>query len=383
MAFGLTVDGFERKRLADIKAEIEASLKLAFGDNISLIPQSVFGQIIGVLSERESLEWETLENVYNSFYPSTATGNSLSELVLLNAIQRQDATKSTVTVQLTGTDGTIVTAGSIISTSDTQTQFTIDSDTTISGTTNAAATAVEFGEKIALSGTLTVIDTPIAGWATVNNTTDASLGREEETDTELRIRREASVGALGQNLVDSLFGQLLNVDGVTDVIVKDNKTNVTDGDGIPPHEFLSVVKGGLDIDIANIIWKNTPQGIDSFGTTTIQVTDAQGNLQDVNFTRPTDIDIYITVDVTTDANFPVSGSDDIKANVVSYGNSNFSISDDIIQSRFFTPVNLTPGIIDIEILIGTSPSPTSTANIPIALTELGVFDTSRVVVNVT
>lgn len=380
---GLTANGFERKRLADIKTEIEDALKLAFGENIDLIPQSVFGQIIGVLSERESLEWQTLENTYNAFYPSTAQGNSLSELVLLNAIQRQDATKSTSPVTLTGTNGTIVTAGSIVSTSDTSTQFTIDTDTTINGSTSATVTAVETGAKTALAGTLTVIDTPIAGWATVTNSSDATEGRDEETDVELRARREASVGALGQNLVDSLFGQLLNIDDVEAALVKDNKTDITDSDGIPPHQFLSVVKGGTASDIGDIIWKNTPQGIDSFGTTTVQVLDAQDNLQDVNFTRPTDIDIYITVNVTTDANFPVSGEDDIKANVVAFGKSNFSISDDVIQSRFFTPVNLTPGITDIEIFIGTSASPTLTANLPIALTEISAYDTSRLVVNVT
>ncbi len=383
MAFGLTANGFKRKRLADIKTEMEDSLKAAFGENIDLIPQSVIGQFIGVMSEREDLEWQTLEDDYNAFYPSTAQGNSLSELVLLNAIQRQDATQSTGTVTLNGTDGTIVTAGSIISTSDTGTQFTIDIDTTISGSTQATVTAIETGEKIALAGTLTVIDTPIAGWSTVTNSSDADLGRDEETDVELRARREASVGALGQNLVDSLFGQLLNIDDVEAALVKDNKTDVTDSDGIPPHQFLSVVKGGLDADIGDIIWKNTPQGIDSFGTTTVQVLDAQGNLQDVNFTRPTDVDIFITVDVTTDADFPVSGSDDIKANVVAFGKANFSISDDVIQSRFFTPVNLTPGITDIEIFIGISASPTLTVNLPIALTEISAYDTSRLVVNVT
>ena len=48
---GLSAAGFERKRLIDIKAEIETALKLAFGDNIDLEPQSGFGQFVGILSE--------------------------------------------------------------------------------------------------------------------------------------------------------------------------------------------------------------------------------------------------------------------------------------------------------------------------------------------
>ena len=39
MAFGLTAAGFNRKRLADIKDEIETALKLAFGNNIDLEPE--------------------------------------------------------------------------------------------------------------------------------------------------------------------------------------------------------------------------------------------------------------------------------------------------------------------------------------------------------
>ncbi len=72
--FGLTIDGFNRKRLADIKAEKEAAFKLVFGDNINLNPQSNFGQIIGIESESESLVWELAEFTYNAFYPSTAQG---------------------------------------------------------------------------------------------------------------------------------------------------------------------------------------------------------------------------------------------------------------------------------------------------------------------
>lgn len=139
MAYGLTAEGFNRKRLADIKAELEASYKLIFGDNIDVTPQSVFGQIIGIHSEREADLWEQSEFVYNAFYPSTAQGTSLSSLVTLNGITRQEATKSTVTIACGGTNGTIIPAGSIVSTSDTKEQFvSLVSGTIIGGTVNTA-----------------------------------------------------------------------------------------------------------------------------------------------------------------------------------------------------------------------------------------------------
>ena len=103
----------------------------------------------------------------------------------------------------------------------------------------------------------------------------------------------------------------------------------------------------------------------------------------MKFSRPTPKEIYFVVDVTTDISFPLAGDDDIKANIVQYGTNNFGIGDAVIQSRFFTAVNLTQGIIDIEIYLGFSASPTLTANLPILITEIADFDTSRVVVNVT
>ena len=45
--FGLDDDGFNRKRLEDIKNTIEQRLKDRFGE-INLEPDSVFGQLVGV-----------------------------------------------------------------------------------------------------------------------------------------------------------------------------------------------------------------------------------------------------------------------------------------------------------------------------------------------
>ena len=223
MAFGLSPDGFNRKRLADIKTELEDAYRLIFGDNIDVSPQSVFGQIIGIHSEREADLWEQAEFVYNAFYPSTAQGVQLSSVVTLNGIVRQEATKSTVTITCTGTNGTVIPIGSIVSTSDTKEQFvSITAGTIVAGTASIAFQSVNDGAIAATAGTLTVIGTPIFGWTTANNSNDAVLGRDEETDAEFRERRILSTQALGQNLVDSLFGQILNLDNVTDALVISN-----------------------------------------------------------------------------------------------------------------------------------------------------------------
>lgn len=381
---GLTAAGFERKRLIDIKTEIEDALKLAFGDNIDLTPQSGFGQFIGIISESLSDQWESQENVYNSQYPPTAQENQLSNVVMYNGIERQDATNSTVTATISGTAGTVIPSGSQASVASTGLVFETVSEVIIGGggSITVAMQSVDAGAIEAVAGTLTVIETPIFGWTSITNSLDATVGREEETDAELRIRRELSTQALGQNLVDSLFGQLLNIDGVEDAVVISNGTDAV-VDGIPAHQFLSSILGGDNDEIAAVIWDNTPQGILSFGATTVAIIDDQGFSQDVKFTRPSEVDIYFKIDITIDATeFPGTGSADIKAAVVAYGIANFKISDDVIRSEFYTPINETPGILTVDLFIGLGASPSGTSNLTIDPDEISKYDISRVEVNI-
>ncbi len=381
---GLSAAGFERKRLTDIKAGIEGRLKLAFGENIDLAPQSGFGQFVGSEAEAISDQWENQENTYNSQYPSTAQGNQLSNVVMYNGIERQDATKSTVTGTITGTEGTIIPEGSKASVVSTGLVFVTLSEVIIpgSGTVDVQMEAEETGPIEASAGTLTVIETPIFGWTGITNTAEATIGRDEETDAELRIRRELSTQALGQNLVDALFGQLLNIDGVEDAIVVSNGTDAPVG-GIPAHQFLTSILGGIDADIADAIWINTPQGILSFGATTVEITDSQGFPQDVKFTRPDDVDIYFKIDITVNTDeFPGTGEADIQAAVAAYGTANFKISDDVIRTEFYTPINTIPGILTIDLFIGLGASPSGTTNLVIDLDEVARFDISRIEVNV-
>jgi len=293
MIYGLGIDGFKKKSLSVIKEETEAKLRDALGEDISFIPQSVFGVIVGIESEEKALLWESIEGVYNAMYPSVAQGKSLDNVGEFIGITRQ----------------------------------------------------------------------------------------ADETYEEFRTRYKVSVAAKGKNNADSLYGQLLELADVTDAKVIENKTNIAEN-GIPAHQFLSVVEGGTNTEIAEIIWKNTPQGIDSFGAITEQVTDEQGDLQNVNFSRPTEIPIYFEINITANSSFPVDGEQQVKDAVALYGDSNFNINKEVILSRFYTPINTVEGVVDIEIFMGLTASPITTVNIPIGITETSLFDAANIIVNV-
>ena len=110
--FGLTPEGFNTPRLADVKVDIQNEFVAAFGD-INTDSQSVAGQIIGIFAKMFADQWENLEDVYFSQYPNSASGVSLDNVVQLNGISRLPATQTQVTATCDGLEGTFIPANSL------------------------------------------------------------------------------------------------------------------------------------------------------------------------------------------------------------------------------------------------------------------------------
>lgn len=384
MSFGVTVDGFVTKRLADIKLEIETTLKATFGAGINLSAESPLGQLVGIFAEREANLWELAEGVYNSAYPDTAEGVGLDNAVALIGLARQGETYSTVSADLEGDPATLIPQGSIVSVDgDPDARFVLDQDVTLDGAGEGtgAFTAESAGAVAAPAASLTVIETPVAGWDTVTNPLDAEIGDEVETDSELKIRRAASIQRAGAGTAEAIRSDLLAVDGVTAALVFENTTEVTDGFGRPAKSFEAVVEGGTDADIAQVIWDDKPAGIATYGTETVVVTDSQGFDHDVKFSRPTTVDIWVELDLTTTAAYPVNGDDLVKAAVLAYGDA-LSLNDDVIvYPSLVAALAAVPGIIDVVVRVGTAVNPTLDDNVEIDTFEVASFDTSRIEVN--
>ena len=141
--FGLTPQGFKIKRLPDIHAENQNLLLAAFGE-INLDPQSIFGQLIGVISKVQADLWENLQDVYFSQYPNSAEGISLDNVVQLNAIQRLAAKQTKVTAVCTGLEGTLINQGALARIPDTGSVFFCQSNSFITRS-NASSTIVLVG----------------------------------------------------------------------------------------------------------------------------------------------------------------------------------------------------------------------------------------------
>ena len=157
MQFGLTPSGFVPKSQQQIIGEMQADLRSAFGATINLGDQSYFGQITGIVSERQALLWQAIQAVYAGQFPDGAEGNGVDAILALSGMKRLEA-QPTVTnpnpatqsngitlygLVLYGTPGKKVTAGSLIQSNTTPSYaFTLDADVVISGAANAVQNLV-------------------------------------------------------------------------------------------------------------------------------------------------------------------------------------------------------------------------------------------------
>ena len=51
-SFGVTPEGFAQKELADIEGEVNDDLIAAFGPDTNVLDDAVFGQIVGIFSDK-------------------------------------------------------------------------------------------------------------------------------------------------------------------------------------------------------------------------------------------------------------------------------------------------------------------------------------------
>ncbi len=509
--YGVTSQGFVIKTLDIIKEEINEDLKSILGNQINLLPESVFGSLRDRFSERLHEIWELMQLVYSACYPNTAEDVSLDNICDYSLTKRLIAKPSVILIQaLFGTTSTVIPQYTKISVEDdsstvfetdeevtlvagvdeiqniefsitptggtftlkynteetaaldydatnTEVQTALNNLSSLSGiivtgsiaadfvitfsgndgkqphplltvgtnsltpsttititeTTNGeyqgtvSMTCTETGPKNANAGTLNVIDNPLSGFTRTFNIDDAILGRNIESNAELRIRRNDSIVTSRSATVDAIRNKILDLNGdeyallpeLTDVVVYENDTDITDSKGIEPHRIMAVIRQAGDVtsrdqEIIDAIGSSKAAGIGtSYGNATggDAVTGTYTDQTDVDhtiyFARPTKVDIYVTFDnFTTTSEYPSDGDNQLKTILVNWGNSLGVGIDIIVYPILVAQVAQIPGIIDFNIKIGTSPSPTTDNNIPISdgtttPPEFSNWSTTNIIIN--
>ncbi len=231
---------------------------------------------------------------------------------------------------------------------------------------------------------------------TAMNQADAVIGRNEESDQDLRLRREQLLTVGGKATINAVRSAVLNVSGVTAVNIFENATATTDGFGVPPHAFETVVDGSFtDQDVIDALGDTKPLGIQAYGVdVTGTFTDSQGFTHTIEFSNPTDVEIYVSFLLDTDAlvfggGDPVAGRAAVRTAVVNKALATQTIGTDVTALLYkcvpleIAGVNDVTGyVIDTsDPGVGPPPPPNTEANIVIASRELAVFSVARIYVN--
>lgn len=251
---------------------------------------------------------------------------------------------------------------------------------------DSKAECTELGPFAAPSNTLTTIDSPVSGWFSVINFLDAALGNSEENEVELRARREDEArSAEGSPSTNGIREAVGKVAGVTYCQVFENVYDGYSADGIPPHSIEVLVEGGVDQAIREAIFDANTGGIRTHGSTTGTVLDSGGFLQDIRFTRPTVVSIYVTLNLTKDVTaYPIDGDNAIKTAVSVKGDARplgWNVTASQCSADGFYAV---AGIIEVtSCFIGLAPGPATSTPLTITARQRADFDTSRTVVNAT
>lgn len=393
--YGVTPTGFVLKRLQDILISLNQNFQAAFGADLDVSPDTPNGQFNGIMAEPIAEIWQQLQALYNGMDPRQATGDSLTNIGVINYLKRDGPNPSIVTVTFNGANGTFIDAAFFqCATVGTNFPFKLVNSISIpsSLTIDAQCVSLADGPIAAPAGTLTVINTPIRGLTSITNAEDAVLGRLEETDPEFRIRRVDSTSVEAQQLTDALIGKLKSLTGVIDADVIANNLDVTDDHGFLPHSIAAIVEGGTDQDIAQTIFTTNISSIPTNGNIEVDVPNSKGILIPIFFYRAVQVPIYIYIQIHAYSGFPSNGLAQIQQNVYTFltgidavtgdivGDPFYTIGSTIIISQLYCAINQTPGASVREILLDTVYPPVNANDLVLDFNQIPTFELANIVV---
>lgn len=263
--FDITPTGASAASLAENRSNLDARQREAFGEDLSMSPQTPQSMWSGIaaLGLTEVGEQGVRAALFGSSVDH-AEGVFLDAIGSLLDINRLVATRSRVTVTMTGVAGTGVPQGSRAKTDPDGDEFRTLADAVLSpaGIT-VEMEAVEEGPVEASSGTLTVIVTVIAGWETITNTADASAGIARQSDANFRASflvrtAHSSIGPM------PALEAALDEAGSLKTRVTENNTDIAaeiQGWTLRAHSILVVAQSGSDGDIRRSIENHRGLGV--------------------------------------------------------------------------------------------------------------------------
>ena len=361
--------GVELPSTQEIREDLGEKIQQAFQTSpndplLNIEPSSPMGQFLDLIVaeiEAKNSEIAFLANMAN---PEIATGKYLDALAALYGLDRKISEPTVVNCVLTGLKGTVIPYGAIAQDSlGNQYRHSAANGAQIddTGSVITTFTAINHGPLEVAAGSVNRIVTTIAGWDSITNPTAGVIGRDEETDAELRNRMIESYAVNATGYVEAIEANLAALEGVLDVRVLENPTNaeITQyGVSIEPHSILIAIVGGEDSDIARTIYQRKDAGCGTTGDYEVQFIDETYYNATYNYkiVRPQNQSLKISVTF-----FGTSMNETEKNNVIQAiiqdalgqgANDRISLASTVYASRFYQSIQSQTSAPIAQILVG-------------------------------
>ena len=395
---GVNSNGLQVKSYDEILNDVQSNLNTIYaidGDLINFGSETPDGQFTNILAQIGIDVRELTLGVYNSFDPDKCTGVVQDSRYALNYISRKGGSytvqnisitvNKTVTLQGLDADYNDPNAASYtVSDNAGNLWYLIDTTTLTAGTTSLPFRAQNLGLVQPTVGTITNQVTKVIGvTGVINSVAPTTLGEEQESDAEFRIRRDRSTATNGQNNYDAMTGQLLELDGVTDVQVHVNNTSTTDSTGTNAYTVWVIAEGGANSDIANVIYQNST-GLPTRGSISVDVPSISGQVFSTSFDRVNPVSLYVQFDLkNTNTNVNVS-EDAIKQYIAD--NLTFSLGEPA-ETSYVTEIssaaltNVGSGLYALNVEVSTDGTTWTDYIASSSLKDKFVVDTTRIIIN--
>ena len=355
----IDASGVSPTELAVYKTEFEDIFRSALGEDLVLDSETPQGQLIGVLAVALAEIDEVAVAVANGLSLYQAIGLQQDALGSLLSIDRIRRERSTVTVTISGTSGTVIDAGSLARTAAGD-QFALDIQIVIpsGGSISAGMRSVEYGPIPAAAAALTEIVTVVSGWTGVTNAAAATPGRNAETNFEYRNRYPVELAVNARDGLEAIRARTRAVEGVSRVLAVENSDTsavTIQGIDIDAGSILVVAEGGTDANVAAAIFAAKPAGIPTVGDMDVDVPHARGQITTVSFRRAVSEAIKVEASIDVLAGFPAGGITLMKERCAAWIDGTFEalpgqfdlggldIGDDLDTNRILTPLQSVPG----------------------------------------
>jgi len=252
MPNSLSATGLTTATQAELLANYTAALQRIYGSDINLSSDTPDGQLINLFIQSVLDVQDLLTQIYNSFDPDNAIGNVLDQRVAINGIQRQAGTYTITNVTLItsqsinlyGLDQSIETVYTVSDSAGNEWNLINTELGLPAGTHVLSFQSATPGSNVSIPNTIIVPVTIVLGVTSINNPTSyTTLGINEESDAELRLRRLKSVSLSSQGYLQGLLAALENINGVTSAFVYENLSSDIDSNGVPGHSIWAIVSG--------------------------------------------------------------------------------------------------------------------------------------------